>query len=59
MERLNAVRNAVAHSFFPENRYQYRTHKKVLYQGLIEGFTLFQDECQSIIDYLVKRAFGV
>ena len=63
IERLNALRNAVAHSFFPENRYQYRRHKKVIYQGLdifsVPGFTQFDEDCQVAIDYLVKRAFGV
>jgi hypothetical protein len=30
--RINDVRNAVAHSFFPENRRQYKAHKKVMYR---------------------------
>jgi hypothetical protein len=63
IERLNALRNAIAHSFFPENRYQYRLQKKVTYRDLdiltVQGFTQFQNDCQSVIDYLVKRAFGV
>jgi hypothetical protein len=63
IERLNALRNAVAHSFFPENRYQYRRHKKVMYRDhhlfTVDGFTLFHNDCQSAINYLVKRGFGV
>jgi len=62
IERLNALRNAVAHSFFPENRYQYRKAKKVLYRGLdvfsLVGFGLLQQDCQLVIDYLFRRAFG-
>jgi hypothetical protein len=62
IERLNALRNAVAHSFFPENRYQYRKAKKVLYRDLdvfsLEGFRVFQDDCQLVIDHLFRRAFG-
>jgi hypothetical protein len=63
IDRLNALRNAVAHSFFPEQRYQYRQHRKVIYRGIdiftIQGFTQFDDDCQRVIDYLVKRAYGV
>ncbi len=33
IERINAVRNAIVHSFFPENRKQYRSEKRVVYQG--------------------------
>ena len=33
LERINAVRNAIAHSFFPENRRQYRAQKMVMYQN--------------------------
>src|ERR1700730_14917436 len=33
IERINALRNAIGHSFFPENRRQYAGHKKVMYQG--------------------------
>jgi hypothetical protein len=32
IERINALRNAIAHSFFPENRRQYAGHNKVMYQ---------------------------
>jgi hypothetical protein len=63
IERLNALRNAMAHSFFPENRYQYREQKKVVYRRLdirtVQGFTQFLEDCQSTIDYLAKRAYGV
>jgi hypothetical protein len=62
IDRLNALRNAVAHSFFPEQRYQYRQHRKVIYRGIdiftIQGFTQFDDDCQRVIDYFVKRAYG-
>ncbi len=34
IERINAARNALAHSFFPENRRQYPPHKKVIYRGM-------------------------
>lgn len=63
IEALNALRNAIAHSFFPENRYQYRRHKKVVYEGQdifdVSGFTRFQDDCQRVVNYLVKRIYGI
>jgi hypothetical protein len=33
IKRINDVRNALAHSFFPENRRRYMKDKKVLYSG--------------------------
>jgi hypothetical protein len=33
LHKINAVRNALAHSFFPENRKEYRRTKMVLYNG--------------------------
>ncbi len=33
VERINAVRNAIAHSFFPENRRQYIPYRRVMYQN--------------------------
>jgi hypothetical protein len=33
IQKINAVRNAFAHSFFPENRKEHRKNKKVLYGG--------------------------
>src|ERR1700730_15625224 len=33
IDRLNALRNALSHSFFPENRKVYKAHKAVVYQG--------------------------
>jgi hypothetical protein len=62
MERLNALRNAMAHSFFPANRYQYRKHKKVIYRDRdiysVEGFSLFREEAEHAADYFYKQAYG-
>jgi hypothetical protein len=33
IRKVNALRNAFAHSFFPENRKEHRKNKKVLYSG--------------------------
>jgi hypothetical protein len=61
--RINDVRNAIAHSFFPENRRQYKAHKKVMYRDANiftkEGVTKFSEDAQRAQDYLMQQAFGV
>jgi hypothetical protein len=61
--RINDVRNAIAHSFFPENRRQYKSYKKVMYKNADiftnEGITKFLEDVQSAQDYLIQRQFGV
>jgi hypothetical protein len=63
IERLNALRNALAHSYFPENRRQYKAHKKVIYQGTDiftkEGVATFLEDVMRAQDYLFQQAFGV
>lgn len=63
IERINAVRNAIAHSFFPENRRQYKAYKKVMYRDANifskEGITKFLNDAERAQDYLMQQAFGV
>jgi hypothetical protein len=63
IDRVNALRNALAHSFYPHNRFQYRHSKKVTYRDYdvftLAGFTYVEMECQQAVEYLFKRAFGV
>jgi hypothetical protein len=33
IHRINSIRNAIAHSFFPENRREFRKQKGVLFRG--------------------------
>jgi hypothetical protein len=60
IERINAVRNAVAHSFFPENRRQYRKNKAVMYRGYDiftkQGLEKFIEDFQEANNDLWKRA---
>jgi hypothetical protein len=62
IRKVNALRNAFAHSFFPENRKEHRTNKKVLYSGkdihTYEGLQLFLNDWDSAWAYLARRAFG-
>ncbi len=62
IERLNELRNALAHSFFPENRRSYRDTKKVLYKGInifsIQGVEAFEEDRQALVDYLWERMHG-
>jgi hypothetical protein len=63
IEGINALRNALAHSFFPENRRQYEKQKKVIYAGInirsANGLRAFQADFDTIWDSLAKRAYGV
>jgi len=59
--KVNAIRNAMAHSLFPENRREYRAVGKVLYSGqdlrTVEGLQLFKDDCDEAYDYIWKKVF--
>jgi hypothetical protein len=63
IERINALRNAIAHSFFPENRRQYMKYKKVLYRDSDiyskEGVNKFIADATIIEECLMRRAWGI
>jgi hypothetical protein len=63
IQKLNAIRNAVAHSFFPENRKEHYKTKKVLYAGkdirTSEGLRKFKDDCHDAYDYIQKSVLRV
>jgi hypothetical protein len=58
--RINDLRNALAHSMFPQNRRQHMPHRKVMYQGLDiftkPGVEKFEEEFQIVRKYLDGRA---
>jgi|HubBroStandDraft_6_1064221.scaffolds.fasta_scaffold300701_1 hypothetical protein len=60
IQAINDVRNALAHSFFPENRRRYYKKGGVLYDGLdlftTSGIEKFLNDTQDVIDVLHKRA---
>lgn len=62
LRKLNAIRNALAHSFFPENRKEYRQTRKVLYREkdirTPEGLALLRADTHRAFIYLAKRAYG-
>src|ERR1051326_6388902 len=59
IDRLNGLRNAIAHSFFPENKRDYRPHGKVIYGGFdifsAEGVTYFLEDRQRGHYYAERR----
>jgi hypothetical protein len=59
IRKVNAVRNAFAHSLFPENRKEYRKNKKVLYGGTDirtqQGLGQFVADYRLAFDYLERR----
>lgn len=58
VERLNSLRNALAHAFFPENLRGHRTTYNRTDIFSIEGFRSYAEDRATAIDYLFKRAFN-
>jgi hypothetical protein len=58
---INDLRNALAHSFFLENRRQYMVHRRVLYKSAdifsLAGMQLLEEDANMINNYLFRRAF--
>jgi hypothetical protein len=61
IEKVNAIRNGMAHSFFPENRKEHHKIGKVLYDGkdirTTEGLQKFKEDCGEAYYYIQRRAF--
>jgi hypothetical protein len=59
INRINAVRNVVAHSFFPENRRKYMIGKRVLYGGSniysADGMRKLEEDFQTVRKYLESK----
>lgn len=62
IQKVNAVRNALAHSFRPENRKEYRATGQVMYDDnnihTPAGLQKFMENMSQITSYLHKRAYG-
>lgn len=60
--RINDVRNALAHSLFPQNRRRYKAEKKVTYKGAdlfsIEGILKFHEDYEIVENYFWEKLFG-
>jgi hypothetical protein len=59
IQRINDVRNALAHSLFPENRRRYMTSKKVLYSGIdlftLQGIEKLNEDCALAEGWLLRK----
>ena len=62
ISRINDVRNALAHTLFPEKRRRYFAHKKAMYDGADifskDGVEKFDQDFRLVLAYLYRRAFG-
>jgi hypothetical protein len=62
VHRVNSIRNALAHSFFPENRREHMKLGKVLYKDLdlrsSAGLQALKDDCHTAFVYLARLAYG-
>jgi len=58
----NLLRNAVAHSFFPMNKRDFKRTKKVSYKGkdvfTVEGMTILDTDTDKAVAHLADLAFG-
>jgi hypothetical protein len=61
IHRVNSTRNALAHSFFPENRREHKPRGRVMYKGRdlfsVEGYKGFAEDAQQVIDFFVEHRF--
>jgi hypothetical protein len=62
IKRINDVRNALAHSLFPQNRRRYVKDKTVTYQGVPlfsrAGVVKFSEDYDIVHEYFWKKVFG-
>lgn len=62
IDRINALRNAMAHSFFPENRREYFGKEGLMYRGsdiyTQDGVEKLAEDFREVRNYLWERAFG-
>jgi len=62
IHRINEVRNAIAHNFFPETLRRYAADKKVMYNGVhlfsFDGLTKLHEDFHLIDDHLLPIVFG-
>ena len=62
IDRINAVRNGIAHSFFPENGKENRATGKVLDARAdirsLDGLRQFKDDADTAYRYLHDRLYG-
>lgn len=59
IRKINDLRNALAHTFFPENL----RVKRLMYDGkniyTLEGLKKYIDDRNRVTDFLIKKAYGV
>jgi hypothetical protein len=62
IRQTNVVRNAVAHSFFPMNKRDFKKTKRVTYKGknvfTVEGLSVFDEDTNKAVGFLSEIAFG-
>jgi hypothetical protein len=58
IERLNALRNAVAHAFFPENLKKSRPMWKGLDIFSLDGLTAFKRDMDEVFDFFIRIRVG-
>ncbi|MGH6811255.1 MAG: hypothetical protein ACREDM_02570 [Methylocella sp.] len=59
VQRINSIRNALAHSFFPENRREHKQKGRVTYRGhsllSLAGYKAFSDDAEHVIEFFFEQ----
>ena len=62
VERLNALRNVVAHKCFLEESEDWRRKGKAVYKGknifTLEGIKMFREDMKRVVDFLISMEVG-
>jgi hypothetical protein len=62
IQRINSLRNALAHSFFPQNRREHKKRGVVAYKSrnivTATGYKRFSDDARQATDFLFKKLKG-
>jgi hypothetical protein len=56
---INDLRNALAHTFFPQNLRRNRTQYRGSDIYKLEGFRLFLEDRERIVSFFMKKIFGI
>ena len=62
VEKLNTLRNVVAHEFYPEDLKKYKPRRRPLYKGkdifTVEGIKLFAEDMVRVNEFFISRLKG-
>lgn len=62
VQHINSIRNALAHSFFPQNRREHKQRGRVTYRRhsllSLAGYKAFSDDAEQVIQFFSEQLHG-